>query len=137
MTLLRPHAIGVPVPTPTPVSKPYWDGCARGELLFQRCAGGHIVFNPASRCRVCLSTDLRWEQSRGSGEIYTWSVVWRPQTPEFQIPYVAAIVQLDEGYQMIANVVHCDHEDVHSGMRVVAVFHPISEEISLPYFAPA
>jgi len=136
VTVLQPHPIGIPVPTPSPISRPFWEGCRRGELLFQRCANGHIVFNPASRCRVCLSADLQWEKSQGAGHIYTWSMVWRPQTPEFRVPYAAAIVELDEGYQMIANVIGCDHGDVHVGMRVAAEFHPISEEATLAYFSP-
>ena len=28
-----------PVPEPTPDTQPFWDGCARGELVLQRCRG--------------------------------------------------------------------------------------------------
>lgn len=121
---------------PSPVSRPFWDGCRRSALLFQRCDRGHPVFNPAARCRVCMSPDLHWEESGGRGTVATWSVVWRPQTPAFATPYAAAVITLDEGYQMIANVVGCDHADVRSGMRVGVEFHPISDAYSLPYFSP-
>ena len=33
MSLLQPQAEGIPLPTVTEVSQPFWDGCARGELL--------------------------------------------------------------------------------------------------------
>ena len=136
MTHLLPHPMGVPAPRPTSISKRFWEGCGRGELLFQRCGSGHIVFNPARRCRICLSDALTWERSAGTGHVYTWSLVWRPQTPEFRTPYAASIVALDEGYQMVANIIGCDHEDVRVGMRVAVEFHPISDGIVLPYFAP-
>jgi uncharacterized OB-fold protein len=136
MTLLQAHPLGIPVPNPSPISRPFWEGCRRNELLFQRCANEHAIFNPASLCRLCLNDDLRWEKSEGRGHIYSWSMVWRPQNPKFRVPYSAAIVDLDEGYRMIANVIGCDHADVQVGMRVVAEFHPISSEISLVYFSP-
>jgi uncharacterized OB-fold protein len=63
-------------------------------------------------------------------------VVWRPQTPAFAVPYVAAIVDLDEGYQMLANVIGCEPEDVAVGLRVVVEFHPIGGGFVLPYFRP-
>jgi uncharacterized OB-fold protein len=136
VTFLLPHPVGIPVPNPSPFSEPFWDGCKRSELLYQRCSNGHIVFNPFARCRMCTSADLRWERSAGTGQVYSWSTVWRPQTPAFRVPYTAAIIELDEGYQMIANVIGCDHEDVHVGLRVGVEFHPISDEMSLAYFSP-
>lgn len=136
MTLLRPHPLGIPVPTPSTISQPFWDGCRQGVLRFQRCENGHIVFNPAPRCRNCLSDALTWETSTGRGKVYTWSVIWRPQTPAFRTPYAAAIVELDEGYQMIANIIGCDHASVRVGLPVSAEFHQISSTMSLPYFSP-
>jgi uncharacterized OB-fold protein len=63
-------------------------------------------------------------------------VVWHPQTPAFTTPYVAAIIDVDEGYQMLANVIGCEPGDVNVGMRVQVEFHTIGAEISLPYFSP-
>ena len=136
MTLLVPHSPGVPEPSPTSVSRPFWDGCRRGVLLYQRCANGHAVFNPAARCRICLSDDLTWTESQGIGTVYTWSVVWRPQTPDFATPYAPVVVDLDEGYQMISSIVGCDHGDVRVGLRVGVEFHPIGGGFTLPYFSP-
>jgi uncharacterized protein len=83
-----------------------------------------------------MSPDLAWETSAGNGSVYSYTTIWRPQTPEFATPYVVAVVQLDEGYSMIANVVGCDDAAVSVGMPVQVEFHPISNEITLPYFAP-
>ncbi len=137
MTLLAPQAGAVVHPAPSELTQVFWDGCARGELLFQRCAVcGAAVFDPADRCRRCLSIDLRWEQSAGRGAVATWTVVWRPVVPTYTVPYVPAVVDLDEGYQIVTNIVGCDHTEVRTGLRVVVSFHVDGEGFTLPYFRP-
>jgi uncharacterized OB-fold protein len=135
---LLPHPEGVPVPNPSPWSRPYWDGLARGELLFQRCEDcGGATFNPAPICAHCASDRLAWERSAGGGAIYSWTVIWRPQTPAFRVPYAAAIVDVDEGFQVLANLIGCRPSELAVGRRVTFETHPIGEGFSLPYFRPA
>ena len=128
----------VPLPRPTRISKPYWEGCRRGELLYQKCrACGKATFIPQYACMHCLSPDLEWARSACKGKVYSYTVVWRPQTPAFEVPYVVAIVDVDEGYQMMTNIVGCEPDDVRVGMRVEVEFRRMSDEITLPYFRPA
>src|SRR5690349_13464641 len=137
MTTLMPHPVGIPEPLPTSTSAPFWEACRRGELLYQRCdACGHAIFNPAPMCRWCHSTQLSWLQSTGVGEAYSWTVVWRPQTPVFNVPYVPAIIDVVEGYQMVSNIIGCEPEAISVGMRVSVEFHPIGGDVVLPYFRP-
>jgi uncharacterized OB-fold protein len=56
--------------------------------------------------------------------------------PAFVVPYAPAIIDVDEGYQMISNIVDCDSEHIHLGMRVAVEFHPIGGGMVLPYFCP-
>jgi uncharacterized OB-fold protein len=129
---------GIPLPRPTVVSQPFWDGCRRGELLFQRCAVCATAnFLPTAACRNCLSSQLDWERSGGQGTVYSWTVVHRPQTPAFSVPYAVAIIDIDEGYQMMSNLIGLPPEDVQVGLRVVVDFRELSDEITLPYFRPA
>jgi uncharacterized protein len=138
MTLLTPQTGDIPKPYPTTMSQPYWDGLQRGELLFQRCgACNGISHTPAVVCAHCNRRDqLSWEPSAGKGTVYSWTTVWRPQTPDFTVPYTAIIVELDEGWQMLSNLVGCEHDAAEVGMRVEVLFHPLSDEITLPYFQP-
>jgi uncharacterized OB-fold protein len=137
MTLLEPQSEGIPLPHPSPASQPFWDGCERSELLYQRCSNcGRAIFIPALLCRFCGSRDLSWAQSAGLGAVYSWSIVWRPQSPAFSTPYAAAIIDLDEGYQMLSNVIGCEPDDIHAGLRVAVEFHLVGEGINLPYFRP-
>jgi len=136
--MLEPQPTGIPAPRPSLVSAPYWEGCRRGELLYQRCnACGGIAPRPSTVCGVCLSREVRWLRSAGAGTLYSWTVVWRPQHPSFRVPYAPAIVELDEGYWLVSAIVGCEPEELCAGMRLAVEFHPASDDIVLPYFAPA
>jgi uncharacterized OB-fold protein len=130
-------ARSIPLPTPTPVSAPFWKGCQRGELLVQRCgACGEHVFIPMPCCTHCTSLDLEWVRSSGQGTVYSYSVVWRPQQPAFATPYIVAIVEMEEGWKMLSNLLDCTPEAVAVGMPVEVVFREMSDETTLPYFRP-
>jgi uncharacterized protein len=134
---LLPQEPGIPVPTPSPISAPYWDACGRGELVFLRCDNcGTIARRPASLCGNCLGRALSWVPGSGRGRLYSWTVVWRPQHPSFAVPYAPAIVALDEGWYMMSAVVGCEPEDLRADMPLVVEFHPAGDEITLPYFRP-
>jgi uncharacterized OB-fold protein len=135
--VLQPQPVGVPAPVPSALSQPYWDGAARGELLYQRCdACGTIAGLPAPVCGACLGRALTWTRSSGTGSLYSWTVVWRPQHPSFAVPYAPAIVELDEGWTMMSSVVGCRPSELVAGLRLAVEFHPVSEDISLPYVRP-
>jgi uncharacterized OB-fold protein len=65
-------------------------------------------------------------------------VVQRPPSPPFSedVPYVVAIIDLDEGPRMMSNVIDTAPEEVRVGMPVEVVFEDITEEITLPKFRP-
>ena len=137
MTTLQPQTGAIPLPTPSALSRPFWDGCNRGELLFQRCGDcGRATHTPAYICAHCTSAALTWERSAGTGSVYSWTTVWRPQMPAFDVPYVAIIVDLDEGWQFLSNLIGCEVDDVEIGMRVEVDFHPVEGGFQLPYFRP-
>ena len=77
-----------------------------------------------------------WECSAGKGSLYSWTVVWRPPDPSFQVPYAPAVVRLDEGFWMLSAVVGCEPEALREGLRLAVEFHPASDTITLPYFGP-
>jgi len=128
----------IPLPRPTALSRPHWDGCREGRLRVQRCADCRAyVFIPQPLCTRCQSTRLDWVESSGRGSVYSFTIVHRPQRPEFAVPYVVAIVELAEGFHMLTNLVDCDPARVEIGMPVEVAFRELSPEITLPYFRPA
>lgn len=123
-----------PLPVPTRLSKPFWDACAEGRLLTQRCTScGRHFFPPQHFCRYCHADTVEWIESAGRGEIHSYSTVWRPQTPAFEVPYIVAIVRLDEGYDLLTNLVDTDPEAVAVGARVEVRFQPMGSMV-MPTF---
>ena len=127
-----------PLPTITDENRPFWDGCAAGELLFQRCRGCRAAqFPPAEICHACLGADLTWERSAGLGTLYSWTVVYRPVTPAFDVvPYAPAIVDLNEGYQMMTNLIAVAPDAITPAQPVQVEFHEAGGGLHLPYFRP-
>ena len=127
----------IPLPRPTPLSRPHWDACREGRLLVQRCTGcGTHVFIPRPVCTACLGQDLEWVESSGRGTLYSYTTVHRPQRPEFDVPYTVAIVELEEGWHMLTNLVEFDPDALEVGMPVEVHFREMTPEITLPLFRP-
>jgi uncharacterized OB-fold protein len=96
-----------PIPTPNSDTLPFWEGCKRGELLYQECGDcRHAQFYPRQICVRCHGTNLIWRQSARQGSIHSFTVVYRAPTPAFKslAPYIIALVDLDEGFRMMVNV---------------------------------
>ena len=137
MTVLVAQQPGTPAPQPGRLSQPYWDGCRQGELRFLLCDEcGAIPPHPSPICPRCHTRSLRWVPSEGRGSLYSWTIVWRPQHPSFQVPYAPAIIELDEGAFVMSAMVGCEDADLVPGMQVEVEFHSASDTITLPYFHP-
>ncbi|MBN9098753.1 MAG: OB-fold domain-containing protein [Pseudonocardia sp.] len=125
-----------PTPYPSPVSRPFWDACARHELLLQRCAAcAAAVFYPRSVCPACGSSELAWEPASGAGTLYSYTVARRPTHRKLadRVPYVIAIVELDEGPRLTSTVVGSDPDDLAIGGRLQVDFED-DENVSFPRF---
>jgi uncharacterized OB-fold protein len=128
------------IPTPDPETQPYWDAARDGKLLIRRCnACKRAYFYPRDFCPHCWSEDVSWEEASGRATLYTWSVVRRNDLPPWpeRVPYVAAIVDLEEGPRMMTNVEDCDIDTLAIGMPLVVDFRQDTEEITAPIFRPA
>ena len=96
-----------PLPQPNVDTRPFWDGCAAGELRYQRCGRcGQVQLIPRSMCAGCQHTALVWTRSAGLGRILSHTTVHRAPTPAFRgdLPYVIALVDMDEGFRLMVNV---------------------------------
>jgi uncharacterized OB-fold protein len=125
-------------PTPSFVGREYWERCARGELAAQRCDSCGLLRRYLTRvCPRCKSTDYTWEALSGAGTVYASTVNHFALSPEFEAPYVVALVDLDEGLRVMTNIVECDPESVAPGIRVTVVWDRVSDVITLPLFKPA
>jgi hypothetical protein len=121
-----------------PDAAPWWEGIARNELRYQRCAHcSAAIFYPRSVCPTCLSSGLSWHKAEGLATIHAVTVVHRaPQpVPAGDAPYSVALVDVDEGFRMLTRIVEANPDDVRVGQRVRLVFREISGR-KLPCFRP-
>ncbi|MDR7418892.1 MAG: OB-fold domain-containing protein [Armatimonadota bacterium] len=133
-----------PRPNPTPEMRPFWDGLARGELLLLRCRICGAWRWPVAGCREHPNEpylgNLVWTRARGLGRVLVYSVQHLPIVPAFAVPYVYAIVELDEGPVMPTNLV-CAPEDARVGLRVRMVVKTVGDAdggpAHIPVFEPA
>ena len=130
----------LPRPANLEASKPFWEAAKRHQLVMPRCKRcDSLFFYPREECPNCLTNDLEWVTVSGKGRLHSLTVVRQPANPAFNedVPYIYAVVQLDEGPRLISNVVECDVDTAKVDMPLVAVFDDVTPEWTLVKFRPA
>ncbi|WP_085991209.1 Zn-ribbon domain-containing OB-fold protein [Oceanobacillus senegalensis] len=131
--------IGKNFPEPTVETEKFWQGCRKRELLIQQCNEcGHYQFYPRIMCTDCMSRNIDWMSATGRGKVKTYTIIYRAISKAYakDVPYVVAIIELEEGPSLMSNVVGCKPEEVKVGQEVMVTFEDWSEEISIPKFTP-
>jgi hypothetical protein len=126
-----------PLPTPTRESQPYWDGLREGRFMLQHCAAcGKIRHYPRPVCPHCFSMASEWREAPLGGKIHSWTVCHHPFNFFFKqmAPYIVALVDMDAGVRVNAQLRGVAENDLKIGARVRLAFEPVSKEITLPYF---
>jgi uncharacterized OB-fold protein len=132
------------------VASQYWDHIVDGEFLLQRCADcEEWIYYPREWCPECFGIELQWKEAAGEGTVLTYTVVHETPIAAYadRTPYVIAVVRLEEGPQMMANVVNCEPGDVDIGTHVRVTFESGRErpdsgdsdqqiEYTIPQFEP-
>jgi hypothetical protein len=135
----RPVTQRVDLPTIEPESRPYWDAAAEGRLLIARCgACGAVHHYPRPFCPSCWSEDVVPVEASGRAAVYTYSTVYVNDLPPFKdrLPYIAALVQLEEGPRLMTNIEGCEPGAVSIGMPVRAHFRELEPGVSATVFRP-
>ncbi len=126
-----------PLPLIDSDTRYFWEQCKQKRLVIQKCmkCKKHI-FYPRSICPHCMSDDMEWVESSGRGKIYSYTVAHRAGGLGFQedVPYVVALIELDEGVRMMSTIVDCDRSELKCDLPVEVVFDPVTPDITLPKF---
>jgi uncharacterized OB-fold protein len=128
-----------PVPHVDDNNRDFWTGGRDGELRIVRCNEcGYYIHPPSPRCPRCLSENVAPSPVSGRGCVYTYTVNHRAWSPGVEVPYVIAIVQLDEqpDLRLMTNIVDCAPDEVAIGMPVRVEFRE-QGEVHAPVFRPA
>lgn len=129
-----------PVPRPDEVTGRFWEACAtRRRLEFQQCAAcGHRWLPPSVVCPRCWTGEPAWVAAGGAGKVVSYAVYRRAYHPAFAdlLPYVVAVVELEEGPRLVTNLVGVAPGECWVDMPVRLDFLEI-EGATLPVFRPA
>lgn len=126
-----------PLPLLREETKAFWEGAKNHKLLIQHCNScGQLIYFPRILCHNCLSTDVGWIETKGRGTLYSYTIIRQSSDPAFQpyVPYVYAIIELDEGVRMITNIVCDDLSSLAIGKDVQVTFDDVNDEITIPRF---
>jgi uncharacterized OB-fold protein len=128
-----------PIPQITDENRAFWTGGQGGELLMMRCTGcGYYLHPPSPRCPECLSDAIEPQAVSGRGRVYTFTINRRAWVPGLEVPFVLAVVELDEqpDLRLMTNIVDCAPEAVEIGMPVEVTFVRRADAF-VPLFRPA
>lgn len=129
-----------PLPRINRDSAAYWQSAKEHNLKLQRCAKcERLRFYPSLSCHYCGSLDFDWTPISGRGEVYTYSVVHRAPGAPFAdlIPLIVAMITLEEGPTMMANLIDIEQAAVKIGMPVELAYEDVTDDITLPVFRVA
>lgn len=131
-----------PAVSPAPEAAPFWEAADRHELLLPFCgACEQFFFYPRTLCPVCGSRDVQWRRASGRGRLYTFCIQYRNSVPglENAVPFVTAIVQLDEGPRLMTFLIGIepDPKAIACDIPVELDFLDLQGGHSLPVFRPA
>lgn len=114
-----------PMPVPTEISAPFWEGLKAERLLIQQCnACDHWVFYPRRHCPSCFAHALTWREVSGGASLYSFTVARIATLPDFadEMPQMLAVIELDEGVRINTTLVGLEEEEIRIGMRLKPVF---------------
>lgn len=131
------NPIKLPAPIANADSQPYWAAARERRLVIRKCkACGELHFMPRHLCPVCWSDQLEWVDAKGTGSVHSFTVIRRASDPAFAplVPYAVALIDLDEGPRMMANIVGTDALAVKIGDRVQVTFEDRGDGAMVPQF---
>ena len=128
-----------PLPRPTPLTQAYWDALREHRIVIPRRGDGTYFWYPRVLEPGTLAEGWEWAPVSGRGTVYAFTIDRRGTAIAFaaDVPYVIAIVELEEGPRLTTNIVGCAVEEVRIGMPVEAVFEDLEEGVTLLKFRPA
>ena len=117
----------------------FWTGGKDGEVRFLRCQTcGYYIHPPSPICPKDLSRDLAPSAVSGRATVHTFTVIRQNYARPFRdlVPYVVAMIELEEGPMMMGNLSDVDLDDVRVGLPVEVWFEPASDDVALPFWRP-
>lgn len=129
---------GRPLPVVTEENEFFWTSGADGRLRVTECSSCAALLHPPQPvCRYCRGHETGVRAVSGYATLIGFTVNHRFSAPGMPAPYVVAQVALEEDtrVRLTTNLVECEPDELHLGMRVEVVFEQ-AEDVWLPLFRP-
>lgn len=113
---------------------PYFQGLQNNKLLVQQCNKcGHVQWPARDFCNRCHDSKLGWKEIQQSGNVYTYSIMYRAFHLWYKerLPYAVVAVELEEGIRMLGSYFGSDVESLECGMRMNASFDKVNEDVTV------
>lgn len=125
----------IPLPEPTELSRPFWEAANESRLILQRCdVCAHYRWTPQILCTHCQAEPFTWTEISGRGRLYSFTIVHRAPTAGFEVPFVLAVVELEEGPLMLTQIVESPREALAVDAPVEIAFTRANDDINLYTF---
>lgn len=121
------------LPDLTDLTAAHWTSGASGRLSVQRCV--HCLrwsFPPSPCCRHCWSADFTVEPVTGKGVLLTWTEVHEHEPAEPPVPFVVAVVELEEGIRLLLGLTGAEPGALRVDTPIRLYFEQINGDIWLP-----
>lgn len=126
------------LPLLDPENRAFWTRGEVGELAICRCQHcARFIHPPMPACPACGADDVTPTPVSGRGHVESYSVNYQPWLTGQEVPFVLAVVELEEqpGLWLMTNIVDCEPTTVHVGMPVQVCFRQ-QGDVWLPLFSP-
>ncbi|QFU88067.1 hypothetical protein YIM_14405 [Amycolatopsis sp. YIM 10] len=133
----RPKVVDAPGaavlrPVISPDTAFFWEGTKAGELRIQRW--GDVLRHPPGPMPPDgdLGAVPDYQVACGRGTVYSYVVHHHPPVPGKELPFVVALVELEEGVRVLGELLDAKPDEVHIGLKVETAFLRIDDELTLP-----
>jgi uncharacterized OB-fold protein len=132
-----------PRPLPRPdiymKTRPFWEAAKQHKLMLQFCKDtNQYQWFPRPVSIYSGKRNLEWREASGRGTLYTWTntlVPWPGH--EDRVPYICALVDLEEGVRVRVNLINCEASALSEGLPVKLSWEKLSDDFNGPVFEPA
>jgi len=127
------------IPISTQTTQPFWDGIGAGKLMLQYDPDENVYqFYPRAGSVKTGRRNLVWREASGQGTIYSFTETHVPTAGfEERAPYLLAMIELEEGVRILANLINVSAAKISVGMPVKVAFETITKEQDYFCFEPA
>ena len=88
------------------ITRPFWDAAREHRLLIQYCPDSDSYqFYPRPYDLQSGSDNVQWVEAKGTGIVHSMTTIHLKVSDILEPPYVVALIELDEGVRMLANII--------------------------------